>query len=85
MVKFGFRNKNFYPTMFLIFIILRLCIEKLMKAHKYKDNIGFLFPFLIFISQSLICFFIHLYYYKKRRVKKGNLSKSRLLNYQQFN
>ena len=70
MVKFGFRNKNFYPTMFLIFIILRLCIEKLMKAHKYKDNIGFLFPFLIFISQSLICFFIHLYYYKKKKSKE---------------
>ena len=70
MLKFGFRNKNFYPTMFLIFIILRLCIEKLMKAHKYKDNIGFLFPFLIFISQSLICFFIHLYYYKKKKSKE---------------
>ena len=67
MLKCGFRNKTFYPIMLLIFIFLRLCLEKLMKTHKYKDNIDFLLPFLIFISQSLICFLIHIYYYKKKK------------------
>ena len=56
MLKFGFRNKNFYPIMLLLFIVLRTCLDKLMKIHPYKNNIDFLLPFLIFVSQSLICF-----------------------------
>ena len=70
MLKFGFRNKNFYPIMLLLFIVLRTCLDKLMKIHPYKNNIDFLLPFLIFVSQSLICFLIHLYYYKKKKRKK---------------
>ena len=70
MLKFGFRNKNFYPIMLLLFIVLRTCLDKLMKIHPYKNNIDFLLPFLIFVSESLICFLIHLYYYKKKKRKK---------------
>ena len=67
MLKFGFRNNNFYPLMLLLFIFLRLCVDKILKVHPYKKNIDFVISFLIFFSQSLIGGLILLYYYCKRK------------------
>ena len=81
MLKFGFRNNNFYPLMLLLFIFLRICVDKILKIHPYKDNIDFIISFLIFFSQSLIGALIYLYYYCKKKIifpkntkidKKGN-------------
>ena len=65
MLKFGFRNKNFYPLMLLLFIFLRIVLDKILKAHPYKDSINFITAFLIFSSQSLIGYFIYLFYSKR--------------------
>ena len=62
MLKFGFRNNNFYPLMLLLFIFLRIFVEKILKAHPYKEDIDFILSFLIFFSQSLIGAIIYLYY-----------------------
>ena len=67
MLKFGFRNNNFYPLMLLLFIFLRICVDKILKVHPYKKNIDFVISFLIFFSQSLIGGLICLYYYCKRK------------------
>ena len=72
MLKFGFKHNNFYPIMLLIFIFLRKCMDILLKLHPYKNNIDFIIPFLIFSSQSLIGYLIHLYYYKKNILEKKN-------------
>ena len=70
MLKFGFRHKNFYPLMLLLFIFLRIVADKILKLHPYGDNIDFIIPFLIFFSQSLIGFIIYLYYSKKSSSSK---------------
>ena len=67
MLKFGFRNKNFYPLMLLLFIFLRKCLEIILSYHPYKDNIDFIISFLIFFSQSLIGFIIYLFYFKRNK------------------
>ena len=74
MLKFGFRNNHFYPIMLLIFIFLRKFMDILLKLHPYKNNIDFVIPFLIFSSQSLIGYLIHLYYYKKNILEKENIN-----------
>ena len=74
MLKFGFRNKNFYPLMLLLFIFLRICLDKILKFHPYKDNIDFIIPFLIFFSQSIIGYIIHLYYSKKNNQEESSKS-----------
>ena len=75
MLKFGFRNNHFYPIMLLIFIFLRKSMDILLKLHPYKNNIDFIIPFLIFSSQSLIGYLIHLYYSKRNLVKEKTNSK----------
>ena len=72
MLKFGCRKILFYPLMFLLFTFLRRTIEILLQSHAYKDNIDFILPFLIFLSQGLIGFLIHLYYYRKNISMKDN-------------
>ncbi len=67
MLKFGFRNNNFYPLMLLLFIFLRILVEKILKAHPYKEDIDFILSFLIFFSQSLIGAIIYLYYNCKKK------------------
>ena len=67
MLKFGFRNNNFYPLMLLLFIFLRKCLEIIIKYHDYKDNVDFIISFLIFFSQSLIGFIIYLFYFKRNK------------------
>ena len=67
MLKFGFRNNNFYPLMLLLFIFLRIFVEKILKAHPYKEDIDFILSFLIFFSQSLIGAIIYLYYNCKKK------------------
>ena len=76
MLKFSFRNKQFYPLMLLLFIFLRICLDKVLTFHPYKENIDFIIPFLIFSSQSLIGFIIHLFYSKKKLVKERTNSKN---------
>ena len=66
MLKLGFRKNNFYPLMLLLFIFLRIVIEKILKIHPYKKNIDFIISFLIFFSQSLIGGIIYLYYYYRK-------------------
>ena len=66
MLKFGFRRKNFYPLMLLLFIFLRICLDKIFEIHPYKNNIDFVITFLIFFSQSLFGGIIYLYYYPKK-------------------
>ena len=70
MLKFGFRNNFFYPLMFFVFSFLRICLDKILKIHPYKNNIDFIITFLIFSSQSLIGFIIYLYYRRKNSVKE---------------
>ena len=72
MLKFGFRKNNFYPLMLLLFIFLRICVDKILKVHPYKKNIDFVISFLIFFSQSLIGGIIFLYYYSKKNKTKNN-------------
>ena len=48
MIKFGFRNNNLYPLMLLLFIFLRIFVEKIIKRHPYKENVDFVIFFLIF-------------------------------------
>ena len=67
MLKFGFRNNNFYPLMLLLFIFLRICVDKILKIHPYKKNIDFVISFLIFFSQSLVGALIYIYYYYKKK------------------
>ena len=67
MVKFGFRKNNFYPLMLLLFILLRIIIDKILKIHPYKNNIDFIISFLIFFSQSLIGGLSYLYYYHRKK------------------
>ena len=73
MLRLEFRKKNFYPLMLLLFIFLRICIDKIFKIHPYKENIEFVISFLIFFSQSLIGAIIYLYYYSKKN-KTGEIS-----------
>ena len=70
MLKFGFRHKQFYPLMLLLFIFLRKCLEILIKFHPYSQYCDFITAFLIFFSQSLIGYIIHVYYSKKN-AKEG--------------
>ena len=79
MLKFGFRNNNFYPLMLLVFIFLRIVMEKILKAHPYKNNIDFVISFLIFFSQSLIGAIIYLYYNckKKDSFRDSNINSKR--------
>ena len=67
MLKFGFRKNNFYPLMLLLFIFLRICVDKILSIHPYKKNIDFIISFIIFFSQSLIGAIIMLYYYSKKK------------------
>ena len=67
MLRFGFRRKNFFPLMLLLFIFLRICLEKIFEIHPYKNNIDFIIIFLIFFSQSLIGGIIYLYYYPRKK------------------
>ena len=73
MLKLGFRKNNFYPLMLLLFIFLRIVIEKILKIHPYKKNIDFIISFLIFFSQSLIGGIIYLYYYYRKNKVDGVL------------
>ena len=66
MMKFSFRNNNLYPLMLLLFIFLRISVEKILTIHPYKKNIDFIISFLIFFSQSLIGGIIYLYYYYRK-------------------
>ena len=70
MLKFGFRKNNFYPLMLLLFIFLRICLDKILSIHPYKNNIDFIISFIIFFSQILIgaVFFIYYYCTKKKVV-----------------
>ena len=71
MLKFGFRKNNFYPLMLLLFIFLRICLDKIFTIHPYKKNIDFIISFLIFFSQSLIGAIIYLYYnFRKKKVSE---------------
>ena len=70
MLKFGFRNKQFYPLMLLLFIFLRKCLEIILKFHPYSKYCDFITAFLIFFSQSLIGYIIHIHYSQKS-VKEG--------------
>ena len=54
MLKFGFRNKQFYPLMLLLFAFIRNCLELIMDIHPYKDNVGFVIMFLLFFAQTLV-------------------------------
>ena len=74
MIKFSFRNNNFYPLMLLLFIFLRICVDKILQFHPYQENMDFVLSFLIFFSQCLIGCIIHLYNYCN---KNKNLEKSR--------
>ena len=67
MLKFGFRKSNFYPLMLLLFIFLRICLDKVLNIHPYKKNIDFIISFLIFFSQSLIGALMLLYYHLKKK------------------
>jgi len=87
MIKFGFRNNNLYPLMLLLFIFLRIFVEKIIKRHPYKENVDFVIFFLIFFSQSLIASIIRIFYYhKKNKVNESsyqimyNLTKKHNLN-----
>ena len=80
MLKFSFRNKQFYPLMLLLFIFLRICLDKILTFHPYKGNIDFIIPFLIFSSQSLIGYLIYLHYSKKNSGKEVTISKIFFLN-----
>jgi hypothetical protein len=53
--------------MLLLFIFLRIFVEKILKAHPYKEDIDFILSFLIFFSQSLIGAIIYLYYNCKKK------------------
>ena len=53
--------------MLLLFIFLRICLEKIFEIHPYKNNIDFIIIFLIFFSQSLIGGIIYLYYYPRKK------------------
>ena len=48
MIKFGFRNNNLYPLMLLLFIFLRIFVEKIIKRHPYKENVDFVIFFFDF-------------------------------------
>ena len=80
MLKFSFRNKQFYPLMLLLFIFLRICLDKILTFHPYKGNIDFILPFLIFSSQSLIGYLVYLHYSKKNSGKEVTISKIFSLN-----
>ena len=54
MLKFEFRNKQFYPLMLLLFAFLRKLLELIMDLHPYKDNVGFIKMFLLFFAQTLV-------------------------------
>ena len=89
MLKFGFRNNNFYPLMLLLFIFLRICIDKIFTIHPYKKNIDFIISFLIFFSQSLIGAIIYLYYnFRKKKVseipRKITVTSTVIYNYSFF-
>ena len=73
MLKFGFRNIFFYPLMFFVFSFLRICLDKILKIHQYKNNIDFIITFLIFSSQSLIGFIIFSCYKRKNTSKEINI------------
>ena len=71
MIKFGFRKNNFYPLMLLLFIFLRIIVDQLIKSyHPYKNNVDFLFPFLIMISHCLIGFIINRHYSKNKDLEE---------------
>ena len=89
MLKFGFRKNNFYPLMLLLFIFLRICIDKIFTIHPYKKNIDFIISFLIFFSQSLIGAIIYLYYnFRKKKVseipRKLTVTSTVIYNYSFF-
>ena len=89
MLKFGFRKNNFYPLMLLLFIFLRICIDKIFTIHPYKKNIDFIISFLIFFSQSLIGAIIYLYYnFRKKKVseipRKITVTSTVIFNYSFF-
>ncbi len=69
MIKFGFRNNNLYPLMLLLFIFLRIFVEKIIKRHPYKENVDFVIFFLIFFSQSLIASIIFVYFIILKKIK----------------
>ena len=71
MLKFEFRNKQFYPLMLLLFAFLRKCVEIILNFHPYKESVNFLKIFLIFFSQSLIGFIINLFYSPKTTQRKS--------------
>ena len=60
--------------MFFLFGFLRICLDKILKIHPYKNNIDFIITFLIFSSQSLIGFIIFSYYKRKNTSKEINNS-----------
>ena len=89
MLRLEFRKKNFYPLMLLLFIFLRICIDKIFKIHPYKENIEFVISFLIFFSQSLIGAIIYLYYnFRKKKVseipRKLTVTSTVIYNYSFF-
>ena len=64
MLKFGFRNKQFYPLMLLLFASLRNIVELIIERHPYKENGDFVIMFSLFFSQVLVSLIIYLYYSK---------------------
>ena len=71
-MKFSFRKKHFYPLMLLLFIFLRIVLDKILKIHNYRQNVDFIISFLIFFSQCILGFIIRLYYSRKNRTKEKN-------------
>ena len=69
MLKFGFRNKQFYPLMLLLFAFLRKGLEIIMDIHPYKENDGFVIMFLLFFSQALVSSVMIFYFSKKDTIE----------------
>ena len=84
MMKFSFRNNNLYPLMLLLFIFLRISVEKILTIHPYKKNIEFVISFLIFFSQCLIGSIIVLFFYCKKNKEVENSRTSSSFTYNQI-
>ena len=85
MIKIGIRNNLFYPTMLVLFIILRRIVQQVL-TEKYKNLNKYILPLLIFISEFIFGLIAMRYsIYKKKNTNASKIMGITLIEPQEIN
>ena len=68
LIKFGFRESLFYPSLFVLFLFIRRIIKFFLEVYLLQKKLSYILILIMFISEIVI----GLIFLFKRNKKKGN-------------